>query len=129
MMDLLRINIDSPDATMDDGELLYYQGSLFTGEAVEYQRGALVSLITYKDGIEDGPVREWYTDGTLRSEGAMRNGFPVGEFRRWHPNGRLAARTVMSANGLHQLARFEWDEDGNLTKEWHAEKGRGSDSQ
>ncbi|MDQ1046540.1 toxin-antitoxin system YwqK family antitoxin [Streptomyces sp. V4I2] len=118
-----RIDIDDPGVTMDDGERLYYQGIPFTGEAVEYQRGALVSLITYKEGVEDGPVREWYTDGTLRSEGVMRDGFPAGEFQRWHPNGRLAARTIMSDNGLRQLAQFEWDEEGSLTKEWHTERG------
>ncbi|MER6353169.1 hypothetical protein ABT186_15305 [Streptomyces sp. NPDC001634] len=106
---------------MDYGERLYYRGTPFAGEAVEYQRGALVSLITYEDGVEDGPVREWYMDGTLRSDGVMRGGFPAGEFQRWHPNGRLAARTIMSDNGLRQLAQFEWDEEGNLTKEWHAE--------
>lgn len=120
-MSMHRIDIDDPDVTMDDGERLYYRGNPFTGEAVEYQLGALVSLITYEDGVEDGPVREWYTDGTLRSEGVMRDGFPAGEFRRWHPNGRLAARTIMSANGLRQLAQFEWDEEGHPTKEWHAE--------
>lgn len=119
-MSLHRIDIDDPDATMDEGERLYYRGTPFTGEAVEYQRGALVSLITYEDGYEDGPAREWYADGTLRSEGVMRGGFPVGGFQRWHPNGGLAARTVMSDNGLRQLAQFEWDEHGNMTKEWHA---------
>lgn len=120
-MNMQRINIDDPGAIMDEGERLYYQGAPFTGEAVEYQSGALVSLITYQDGIENGPIREWYTDGTLRSEGVMRDGFPIGESQQWHPNGRLAARTIMSANGLRQLAQFEWDDEGNVTKEWRAE--------
>ncbi|QKW06204.1 hypothetical protein HUT18_07095 [Streptomyces sp. NA04227] len=105
---------------MDESEQLFYQGVPFTGEAVELQRGAVVSLNTYKEGVEDGPIRQWYVDGVLRSEGVMRDGFPVGEFRKWHHNGVLAARTIMSEDGLHQLTIFEWDESGELTKEWHA---------
>ncbi|MFI1372522.1 toxin-antitoxin system YwqK family antitoxin [Streptomyces longwoodensis] len=120
-MALQRIDIDSPDVFIDEAEVCYYQGRAFTGEVVEYQRGSLVNLITYEEGVENGPLREWYTDGTLRSECVMRDGYAVGESRRWHSNGRLASRILMSENGLQQITRFEWDEDGNLTKEWHAE--------
>ncbi|WP_063730083.1 toxin-antitoxin system YwqK family antitoxin [Streptomyces sp. RTd22] len=116
-----RIDIDDPDVYMDDGETLFYQGRLFSGEAVEYQGDSLVTLNTYKEGVGDGPVKEWYADGTPRSQGIMRGGFPVGEFKSWHPNGKLARKMIMSANGLRQLAMTEWDEFGNLTDEWHAE--------
>lgn len=120
-MTLPRIDIDDPDVDMDDSETLFYQGEPFTGEAVEYQGDSLVSLNTYKEGVEDGPVKEWYADGTPRSQGVMRGGFPVGEFNRWHPDGTPAAKTIMSADGLRQLAVTEWDESGSLTKEWHAD--------
>jgi antitoxin component YwqK of YwqJK toxin-antitoxin module len=116
----LRIDIDDSDAIMDEGERLYFRGVSFTGAAVEYQRGALVSLVTYTRGIEDGPFREWYMDG-LRPDGIMRDGFPVGECQQWHPNGRIAARAIMTADGLSQLAQFEWGEQGKLMKEWHAD--------
>ncbi|MFF8697380.1 toxin-antitoxin system YwqK family antitoxin [Streptomyces sp. NPDC015144] len=122
-MALPRIDIDDPEFEMDEGEVVSYQGQRFTGEVVEYQRGALVSLVTYKDGIEDGPSREWYMDGTLSSEGTLRGGFPIGESKEWHPNGRLASRVLMSENGLRQLEITEWDENGNLTKEWRADQG------
>jgi antitoxin component YwqK of YwqJK toxin-antitoxin module len=122
-MTLPRIDIDDPEFEMDEGEVVFYRGERFTGEVVEYQQGALVSLVTYKDGIEDGPSKEWYMDGTLRSDGVLRGGFPVGESKDWHPNGRLAARVLMSANGLRQLEITEWDDEGNLTKEWRAERG------
>lgn len=122
-MTLPRIDIDDPEFEMDESEVVSYQGQRFTGEVVEYQRGALISLVTYKDGIEDGPSKEWYMDGTLSSEGTLRGGFPVGESKEWHPNGRLASRVLMSANGLRQLEITEWDENGNLTKEWHAGQG------
>ncbi|GHD51367.1 toxin-antitoxin system YwqK family antitoxin [Streptomyces galbus] len=115
-----RVDIDSPDVFIDEEEVLHHRGRRFTGEAVEYQRGALVSLVTYEDGVENGPLLEWYTDGTPRSRATMRGGFPVGEAHAWHPNGRLAVRILMSDDGLRQLSRLEWDEEGNVEREWHA---------
>ncbi|MEU9322185.1 hypothetical protein [Streptomyces sp. NPDC048295] len=120
---MTRIDIDDPELEMDEGEVVFRRGERFTGEVVEHQQGALVSLVTYEDGVEDGPSREWYMDGTLRSDGVLRGGFPVGECRDWHPNGRPAARVLLSANGLRQLEITEWDDEGNLTKEWRAERG------
>lgn len=111
-MSLRRIDIDDPDVDMDDGERLYYRGEPFTGEVVEYQRGAMVSLITYADGFEDGPSQAWYVDGTLRSEGAMSQGLPIGESRVWHPNGVLATRVVTADGGQRELLRYEWDDEG-----------------
>ncbi|MFJ2645105.1 toxin-antitoxin system YwqK family antitoxin [Streptomyces sp. NPDC087511] len=88
-----------------------------------YQKGALVSLVTYRNGIEDGPSKEWHVEGTLRSDGVLRGGFPVGESKDWHPDGQLATRVLMSENGLRQLEITEWDDKGNLTREWRAEHG------
>ncbi|MEV6385289.1 hypothetical protein AB0M31_38465 [Streptomyces sp. NPDC051773] len=119
-MTLPRIDIDDPKVDFDDGERLFYQGELFTGEVVEYQGSALVSLETYRDGIVDGPVRQWYEDGTLRAEGTMRAGFPVGESRRWHPDGALAAKRITTEDGHHPLAELEWDENGEQTLAWYA---------
>ncbi|MET7609208.1 toxin-antitoxin system YwqK family antitoxin [Streptomyces avermitilis] len=113
-----RIDIDDPEVDMDMGQRLIYRGELFTGEVVEYQRGALVSLNTYKDGVEDGPTREWYMDGTLRSEGTARGGRPVGITRDWHPNGTLAAEREFAEDGLTMLSDREWDETGQPTRAW-----------
>ncbi|MEV6183568.1 hypothetical protein AB0M07_42265, partial [Streptomyces sp. NPDC052015] len=63
----------------------------------------------------------WHKNGTRQSEGTLRTGSPAGVWRTWHANGTLAVRMVMSDDGARQLARCEWDEDGKLTKEWHAD--------
>lgn len=56
-----------------------------------YQKGALVSLVTYRNGIEDGPSKEWHVEGTLRSDGCCeagsrsvspRTGTPTGSWPR-----------------------------------------------
>ncbi|MFG2379361.1 toxin-antitoxin system YwqK family antitoxin [Streptomyces avermitilis] len=116
-----RIDIDDPEVDMDLSLRLLYRGELFTGEVEEYLGGVRVSLASYADGFPHGPSRSWHKNGTRQSEGTLRTGSPAGVWRTWHPNGALAVRMVMSDDGARQLARFEWDEDGKLTKEWHAD--------
>ncbi|BBC33644.1 hypothetical protein SGFS_049380 [Streptomyces graminofaciens] len=123
-MTLPRIGAEDLEVDFDDGERLFYQGELFTGEVVEYQGSALVGLETYRDGITDGPVKQWFEDGTLRAEGNMRMGFPVGESRRWHPNGTLAAKRITTEDGHRPLAELEWDENGQQTRSWYAPGAR-----
>ncbi|MFD7437160.1 toxin-antitoxin system YwqK family antitoxin [Streptomyces sp. NPDC059861] len=113
-----RIDIDDPDVDMDDSERLYHRGEPFTGEVTEHLGESLVSLDTYADGYKNGPSREWYKDGTLRSEGTVRNGLPVGEFKEWHANGVLAAKQVFAENGMTLLEDNTWDEHGQPTRTW-----------
>ncbi|MGX5182706.1 toxin-antitoxin system YwqK family antitoxin [Streptomyces avermitilis] len=116
-----RIDIDDPEVDMDTGQRLLYRGELFTGEAVEHLGGALVSLENYEDGLAHGPSREWYKDGTLRSEGTVRRALPVGVWRVWHPNGTLASERVFSDNGQTILSDRQWDETGQPTRSWRKE--------
>ncbi len=78
----------------------------------------LVSLDIYVDGIQNGLSREWYKDGTLRSEGTVYKGLPRGEFKEWHPNGTLASRKIFDDDGLTLREEFTWDEDGQPTRAW-----------
>ena len=95
-----RIDIDSPEVDMDAAQFLLYRGGRFTGEVAEHLAGKLVSLDAYVDGVQNGLSREWSKDGTLRSEGTVRNGLPCGEFKAWHPNGAMASRKVFDDDGL-----------------------------
>ncbi|MFF8717802.1 toxin-antitoxin system YwqK family antitoxin [Streptomyces sp. NPDC015184] len=122
MPDVTRIDIDDPEVDMDQGQRLLYRGELFTGEVEEYLGDALVSLDSYVEGVQHGPSREWYKDGTLRSEATARTGLPVGTSREWHPNGVLAAEVEFSENGMTMVAERRWDEEGRPTKNWHADK-------
>ncbi|AXE88401.1 hypothetical protein [Streptomyces sp. Go-475] len=118
MTDVQRMDIDAPEVDMDDSGRLYYQSQPFTGEVTEHLGESLVSLDNYVDGYKNGPSREWYEDGTLRSEGTLREGRPVGEFKEWHSNGVLAARQVFAENGMTLLADSAWDGHGRPTRAW-----------
>lgn len=116
-----RIDIDGPDVGMDLGRRLLHHGELFTGEVEERLGGVLVSVESYVDGLPHGPGREWYPDGTLRSETTARAGRAVGVAREWHPNGRLAAERVFTEDGSTMLSDREWDENGRPTRVWHGD--------
>ena len=104
---LPRIDLQVSTVEWDDGARLRHDGHAFTGEAVTHgYSGEVTSLVTYRYGVEDGPRREWYEDGTPKSELTVRRGMIVGVARDWHPDGRLARERV-------------FDERGNLASERH----------
>lgn len=117
---MTRIDIGDPEVDMDQGQRLLYRGELFTGEVEERLGDALVSVDSYVAGVHHGPSREWYKNGTLRSEATAREGRPVGVSREWHPNGALASEVEFSENGMTMLAERRWDEEGRPTKTWSA---------
>jgi antitoxin component YwqK of YwqJK toxin-antitoxin module len=108
---MVRVNAD--DLKLDAAEYVVHNGERFTGEAVETtDDGHVISLNTYVNGHEEGPQREWYYDGQLRSEYFVVNGRIVGEARQWHENGRLAQVQHWDDHG-EMRGHEEWDENGH----------------
>ncbi|MCN9239941.1 hypothetical protein NGF19_03915 [Streptomyces sp. RY43-2] len=70
---------------------------------MEYQHGALISLITYESGVENGPVREWCMNGTLQSEGVMLWANELGGTRKW-PCFDIAERIAPSVQVSPELS-------------------------
>ena len=105
-----RVNVD--DISRDAMEYVVYDGQRFTGEAVETgYDGTVIGMNTYADGVENGPQREWWADGSLRSEYSMVKGQVIGEAREWHENGRLAKLQVWGNHG-ELVSQEQWDENG-----------------
>ncbi|HEX5116113.1 MAG TPA: hypothetical protein VFW65_13035 [Pseudonocardiaceae bacterium] len=100
------------DTTVDEHEDVCYQGVPFTGQVYDTASdGTLVTQKSYRDGLEDGPQHEWYSDGTPESEYQAVAGAVVGLALDWHPNGQLARRQEFDSYG--ELRRREvWDPDG-----------------
>jgi len=97
---LPRIDLQVSTVEWDDGARLKHDGHAFTGEAVTHgYSGEVTSLVTYRYGVEDGPQREWYEDGTPKSERTVRRGVLTGVARDWHPDGRLARERVFDERG------------------------------
>lgn len=108
----MRVNIE--DTRVDRDQMRTYNGELYTGEVVRFDEdGVLVELLNFTEGVSDGPQREWYDDGTRRSEYDTVDGSPRGVSLDWHPNGRLARRQEFDEFGTLRK-REMWDEDGVL---------------
>ncbi|MCX5160240.1 toxin-antitoxin system YwqK family antitoxin [Streptomyces sp. NPDC127061] len=118
-MDMRRIDIDDLDVDMDGAQRVLYRRELFTGEVAEYQGEHLISLDEYTDGVPNGLSREWYQDGTLRSEGVVRNGRALGEFKEWHPDGGLKSRKFFDREIASLREEETWDEHGVRLTSWH----------
>lgn len=99
------------DITRDDSATyVFVDGVRYTGEVIDTEGDVVTSLNTYVDGLEDGPQREYYYDGSPRNAFEVANGHAVGESREWHPNGRLARLRIFNDIGWVESEQT-WDED------------------
>jgi antitoxin component YwqK of YwqJK toxin-antitoxin module len=102
------------DCDYSDAQELLYKGVPFTGTVVERSAdGRIISLQSFRHGIQDGLSRVWDTTGTLRLE--TDYAFGMRRFRReWHANGQIKRDIdygYLAPSGVaHDLA---WDETGN----------------
>lgn len=109
--------VDEEDLEYPDDLSAYVDGKPFTGEAVEYDDGQPVELMTYVGGVENGPRLTWSpNNGQLVVQGTMRYPHPVGPWHYWDENGKLARERILDTAGNLRLMRT-WDETGRLTSE------------
>lgn len=67
-----------------------------------------------KNGILDGPVSQYYLDGTLMALWMARNGETDGETIDYYPNGKIKIFQNF-INGKRHGYRYSFDENGHLT--------------
>ena len=74
-----------------DGEII---------QSMIYSNGYVIGEgIIKEDGSKEGHWKEFYYDGTLRSEGEYKEGKPVGEWKYFYPGGKLEQAGKYSASG------------------------------
>lgn len=107
-----QIRVRYEDTTLDDSHTyVYHEGAPFTGEVVDTSSdGTVISVNTYVDGLEEGPQREWYNDGSRRAEYQARRGQAIGVALEWYDNGKLAKRQQFDESS-ELVDQEEWDED------------------
>jgi hypothetical protein len=67
----------------------------------------------YKDGLKNGPCREWHKNGQLKKEEQYKMGKLYGESKAWFENGNLKD-SVSYINGFRDGLRKEWHGNGQL---------------
>ena len=103
-----------PDELLDyNEELIYtYEGERFTGIGYADVPGHGLSEISYVDGAQDGPARDWYPSGQLKYEANYRLNARHGSTKQFREDGSLISEAIYD-NGV--LVRSDTlDIDGNV---------------
>src|SRR5262245_41288921 len=68
------------DADLEFGPdlVMHYRGQPFTGIALGVMESGIRSELTYVDGLQHGPARDWDASGRLRAEDSWRANFRDG---------------------------------------------------
>ena len=107
------MRVPDSDLTYDGDGVWRLAGKPFTGVSYEEHDGRLVCEMSFQDGMETGPTREWYPSGQLRIEQNLRGGAGHGWYREWHDNGQLK-REAFYENAI-LILDSEWDAAGSQT--------------
>ncbi|GGK05300.1 hypothetical protein GCM10010123_38960 [Pilimelia anulata] len=81
----------------DDDQVFYFEGRRFTG--ISFSDEPVRSEISYVNGLQNGPARDWYSSGGLMSETNYRDDVKHGEEREYFEDGLLKARRLYE-NGV-----------------------------
>lgn len=74
-----------------------FKNGQFEGELKTYYEqpsGRLKESVFLTEGIENGPFKQYFEDGTIQAEGFYENGLKSGAFKEYHPNGNILAEGV-----------------------------------
>ena len=103
----------------DDG-IMYVQNNgnkgfkkLYTGTIREYySNGKIKSEYSYKEGKENGLFIQWYENGKKKQEGTSYNGEWNGTIISWWENGQKSSEVIYKDDFLINV-KGRWDQDGS----------------
>lgn len=103
-----------PDELLDYNEELFYtyNGESFTGIGYADVPGHGLSEISYVDGAQDGPARDWYLSGQLKYEANYRMNTRHGSTRDFREDGSLVSEMIYDHGVL--VRSVTHDSQGNV---------------
>ncbi len=83
-----------------------------------FKKGSVVGEgIIDEEGIKDGPWKEYFNNGDLKSTGTYDKGKRIGEWKFWHPNGQMEQIGSYNNDGK-EAGTWAWDyPTGDLLRE------------
>lgn len=75
--------------------------------------GALISIVTYVNGVLHGKAQHWHPDGQDAAVGEYADGQKQGTWTTWLPSGNLEAELSYNNGQLHGRCKF-YGSDGGL---------------
>lgn len=106
------------DSELDyDPDLIYtYKGSLFTGVGYDEDPRSGLSEISYVEGRQEGPSRDWYPSGRLGGETEYKSNARHGFHREFREDGTLVLEELYE-HGV-RLSSRSFDEGGLLVESY-----------
>jgi len=83
-----------------------------------FKNGTMIGEgITNDEGLRDGPWKEYYPNGALKSEGLYDEGKRIGQWKFYHPNGQLEQIGSYNKEGKEDGQWTWYYANGNLLRE------------
>lgn len=102
----------SPTAKIE--KIAYYHDGVVQGPVKTYDSNGLMrSLLTFNNGVYNGPYESYFENGLTSVKGNYQSGVKSGEWCSSYPNGKQASKCYYE-NGLLQGEALEWYETGTL---------------
>ena len=96
----------------------------FTGKAYSYfANGDTQTVVTYKDGILDGEIINWYAKDLKQIEGRIDKGQKAGIWKLYFESGKIKKQTAYS-NNVEDGEETFWFENGNIEKKGTYKEGK-----
>ena len=93
-------------------------------KAYLYQNGVIIGEgIVKEDGNRNGPWKDFYPDGSLKSEGNYDNGKQTGEWKFYHSNGKIEQSGKFNKQGKFEGTWKWYFDSGQLLKEENYRNG------
>lgn len=119
------IQVAESEITLDAASgLRLYQGQPFSGEALEfYPSGQMAKKESFKQGLRDGLLQQWFYNGTLAFDSRYLAGQLSGLTQSWWSNGNLRSTTPYVDGKVHGVS-LQWYATGELFKKMNYMQGQ-----
>jgi len=102
--------------------LVYYEGTLFTGDAMDIISDKVVGLTPFNNGKKEGIHQKWFADGTLSFQAEYKDGRLNGDVYSWWRNGAMRSHSKFKHGIAHGL-QTQWYQSGARFKERNLVQG------
>lgn len=104
--------------------ILLYGKNPFTGKVQQcYPSGQLAEETDYVDGVKQGLMLKWFSNGGQSFLGHYKNGNRSGAVKSWWRNGRIRSVAHYKQGVAHGVQQ-EWYRSGQLFKKYTLVKGK-----
>ena len=80
-------------------------------QSSRYDKAHYIEVEYGSNGLADGLIMYWYSDGSIAEQFYMRSGEFNGEYIAWYNNGQLAEKTTYNMGS--EISTKKWDRYGN----------------